>query len=410
MRRVVVTGVGAVTALGHTVEDTWKAVCEGKSGIANVTAFDTSAMSVHFGGEIKDFNPDGYLLAKEVRKIDRFIRYGMVAGIQAMQNSELEVTDQNRHRIGVAMGSGIGGLDFIVRNQQTLENGGPRKVSPFLVPGATTNMLPGYFSIRYGMRGPNFSVTTACATATHNIGLGARLIRYGDADAMVVGGAEAMLTPLGLAGFCSARALSSRNDAPAEASRPWDKDRDGFVLSDGAGVLVLEEYESARARGANIYAELTGFGMSGDAYHITSPAEDGHGAKQAMLATLQDAKLNADKVDYINAHGTSTRVGDVAESQAIEAVMGGHADNIAVSSTKSMLGHSIGATGAIEAILSLLAIRDSVAPPTINLDNPDENCNLNYVPKVAQERTIKHVLSNSFGFGGTNCSLLFSHV
>ncbi|ARN75537.1 beta-ketoacyl-ACP synthase II [Oceanicoccus sagamiensis] len=406
-RRVVVTGLGLVTPVGNDVNSTWQNIVNGKSGIGPLEQFDVSAYSTRFGGSVKDFDVTDYMTAKDARKMDTFIQYGMAAGIQAIEDSGLEVTDENAGRIGVAIGSGIGGVSYIEENYQKLINSGPRKISPFFVPGTVINMVAGNLSIKYGLQGPNFAITTACTTGTHNIGHAARVIAYGDADVMVAGGSEMSSTPLGLGGFAAARALSTRNDDPQRASRPWDKDRDGFVLSDGAGMLVLEEYETARARGATIYAELVGFGMSGDAYHMTSPPEDGRGAAASMRNAILDAGINVDQVNYINAHGTSTQAGDVAESKAVESVLGDAANSVAVSSTKSMVGHLLGAAGAVEAVFSILAIRDQVAPPTINLDNPDEGCNLNYVPYTAQEMTINYALSNSFGFGGTNGSLLF---
>ena len=351
-----------------------------------------------------------YLPAKDARKQDVFVQYGMVAGIQAFEDSGFEITDENAARVGCSIGSGIGGIGQIEKNSEIIRESGPRRISPFFVPGSIINMISGNLSVKYNLRGPNLAVVTACTSGTHNIGLGARLIALGDADAMLVGGAEMATTPVGLAGFSAARALSTRNDDPAAASRPWDKDRDGFVLGDGAGVLMIEEYEQARARGANIYAELCGFGMSGDAFHMTLPPEDGRGAADAMKNAIKDAGIALDKINYINAHGTSTNAGDLAESRAVESVLGSVAGQVAVSSTKSMIGHLLGAAGAVEAIFAILALRDQVAPPTINLDQPDEGCNLNYVPNTAQEREIHSVLSNSFGFGGTNGSLLFSKV
>ena len=351
-----------------------------------------------------------YFAVKDAKRMDLFIQYGIAAGIQAMRDSGLEITEEMSERAGVAVGSGIGGLQAIEDCKAVIDEKGPRRISPFFVPGSIINMISGNLSIMYGMKGPNFAITTACTTATHNIGFAARMIQYGDADVMLAGGAEKASTPVGLGGFCAARALSQRNDDPQAASRPWDKDRDGFVLGDGAGVLVLEEYEAAKARGAKIYAEVIGFGMSGDAYHMTSPPESGAGAQLAMQNALKDAELDVSELDYINAHGTSTLVGDLAESQAMEAVMGSSAKNVAVSSTKSMTGHALGAAGALEAVFSILAIRDQVAPPTINLDNPSEGCVLNYVPHTPQEMQIRHALSNSFGFGGTNGSVLFSQV
>jgi 3-oxoacyl-[acyl-carrier-protein] synthase II len=407
-RRVVVTGLGMVTPLGNDVASTWDGIVQGRSGIAAIEHFDVSAYSTRFGGSIKDFDIAAFMSAKDARKMDTFIQYGMVAGIQAIENAGLEVTAENAHRIGAAIGSGIGGLGLIETNHSLLESKGPRRISPFFVPGAIINMIAGNLSIKYGLQGPNVAITTACTTGTHNIGFAARMIAYGDADAMVTGGAEMSSTPLGLGGFAAARALSTRNDDPQAASRPWDRDRDGFVLSDGAGMLVLEEYEFAKSRGAHIIAELIGFGMSGDAYHMTSPPEDGRGAAAAMRNAINDGAINSEQVDYINAHGTSTPAGDIAESRAIETVFGANAGQLAVSSTKSMIGHLLGASGSVEAIFSILALRDQVAPPTINLDNPQQGCNLNYVPHSAQPMAMRYALSNSFGFGGTNGSLLFA--
>lgn len=409
-RRVVVTGMGAVTSVGHTVEASWESILAGKSGAADITAFDVSAYSTRFSASVRDFDVSPYLSPKEARKLDVFVQYGMAAGIQAMQDAGLEISDANATRIGCAIGSGIGGIGQIEKNTEIVNSAGPRKISPFFVPGSIINMISGNLSVKYGMQGPNLAIVTACTTGTHNIGLGARLIAQGDADVMLVGGAEMATTPVGLGGFAAARALSTRNDDPAAASRPWDRDRDGFVLGDGAGVLLLEEFESAKARGAHIYAEVSGFGMSGDAYHMTLPPEDGSGAARAMTNALSDAGLAPDAIDYINAHGTSTQAGDLAESRAIESVLGSAAASVAVSSTKSMIGHLLGAAGAVEAIYTILALRDQVAPPTINLDNADEGCRLNYVPNTAQQRSIRHALSNSFGFGGTNGSLVFSQV
>ena len=409
-RRVVVTGVGMVSPVGNNVEDSWAAVKNGKSGIAPITSFDVSAYTTRFGGSIKDFDVSQSIPLKDARKMDLFIQYGMAAGIEAITDSGLEVTDENRGRIGAAIGSGIGGIGSIENTREILETRGPRKISPFFVPGSIVNMIGGNLSIKYGFQGPNIAIVTACTTGTHNIGVAGRMIQMGDADVMVVGGAEMATTPVGLGGFAAARALSTRNDDPEAASRPWDKDRDGFVLSDGAGVLVLEEYEFAKARGAKIYAELSGFGMSGDAHHMTSPPADGSGAAAAMQNAVKDAGINAGDIDYINAHGTSTNAGDLAESIAVETVFGAAAQDVAVSSTKSMVGHLLGAAGAIEAVFCVLSIRDGVAPPTINLDNPAEGCNLNYVPHNAQEKTIDIAMSNSFGFGGTNGTVIFNRV
>jgi len=402
--------MGMVTPVGHTVDETWASILAGKSGAAPIEAFDVSAYTTKFSSSVKDFDITPYLAVKDARKMDTFVQYGMAAGIQAMSDSGLEVTEANAARVGCAIGSGIGGIGQIEKNAEIVKNSGPRRISPFFVPGSIINMIAGNLSVKYGMQGPNLAIVTACTSGTHNIGLGARLIALGDADAMLVGGAEMATTPVGLGGFAAARALSTRNDDPEAASRPWDQDRDGFVLGDGAGVMVIEEYESAKARGANIYAELVGFGMSGDAYHMTLPPEDGRGAAAAMQNAVRDAGIPVDQINYINAHGTSTNAGDVAESRAVESVMGNAAGQVAVSSTKSMIGHLLGAAGSVEAILSILALRDQVAPPTINLDNPSEGCNLNYVPHTAQEMTINSVLSNSFGFGGTNGSLIFSKL
>jgi 3-oxoacyl-[acyl-carrier-protein] synthase II len=402
--------MGLLSPVGNTVESAWQALLNGKSGIALIDSFDTSAYTTQFAGLVKDFDVSQYFAVKDANRMDLFIQYGISAGIQAMRDSGLEVTEENAERIGVAIGSGIGGLQSIEDCKATVDEKGPRRISPFFVPGSIINMISGNLSIMYGMKGPNIAVTTACATATHSIGLAARMIQYGDADVMLAGGAEKASTPVGLGGFCAARALSTRNDNPQLASRPWDKDRDGFVLGDGAGVLVLEEYEAAKKRGAKIYAEVTGFGMSGDAYHMTSPPENGSGALQSMFNTIKDAKLNSSDIQYINAHGTSTRAGDLAETRAMKTLLGASANSVAVSSTKSMTGHALGAAGALEAVFSVLAIRDQVAPPTINLDSPDEECTLNYVPHTAQTMKIQHALSNSFGFGGTNGSILFSRL
>ncbi len=397
-----------VGPLGNTLDENWSGVLAGKSGAAPIESFDVSAFSTRFAATVKNFDPTPYMPEKEARKMDVFLQYGMVAGIQAVEDSGLEVSETDAPRVGACIGSGMGGIAAIENNAMLIAEKGPRRVSPFFVPGAIINMVAGNLSIKYGMKGPNLSTTTACTTGTHAIGLGLRTIQYGDADVMVCGGAEMVTTPVGLGGFCAARALSTRNDDPQAASRPWDRDRDGFVLGEGAGVLVLEEYERAVARGAKIYAELTGFGMSGDAFHMTSPPENGAGAALSMQNALRDAELNAGDVQYINAHGTSTPLGDKAEIAAVHSVFGSAADKIAVSSTKSMTGHLLGAAGAIEAIFSVLALRDQVAPPTINLDNPDEACKgVNLVPMEAQAMSIDAVLSNSFGFGGTNGSLIF---
>lgn len=410
IRRVVVTGLGMVTPVGNDVSTTWSGILNGASGIGPIESFDVSAFSTRFSGAIRGLDIEPYLELKEARKLDLFIQYGMVAGIQAFNDSGLVVDESNAHRIGAAIGSGIGGLSQIEKCLEIVQTSGPRRVSPFFVPGSIINMIAGNLSIRYGLQGPNLAFVTACTTGTHAIGMAARLIRYGDADVMLAGGSEMATTYTGLGGFAAARALSTRNDDPTAASRPWDRDRDGFVLGDGAGILVLEELEYARRRGATIYAEVSGFGMSADAHHITQPPEDGRGALAAMRNALQDASLNPDQVQYVNAHGTSTPAGDVAESRAIQQLMGDAADRVAVSSTKSMIGHLLGAAGAVESIFSILALRDQVAPPTINLDNPGPGCELDYVPHTARQMPIQHVLNNSFGFGGTNGSLVFSRV
>ena len=406
-RRVVVTGMGAVTALGLDTQSTWTGVVNGKNGVRAIEHFDASAFSTRFSASLQDFSVEGYIEPRDAKRMDLFIQYGMVAGIQAMRDSGLEITEANQDRVGCNVGAGIGGIGLIEKTSLLMNKSGPRKISPFFVPGSIINMVAGNLSIEFNLRGPNLAMVTACTTGTHSIGLGARLIAAGDADAMLVGGAEMGTTPAGLGGFAAARALSTRNDDPSAASRPWDKERDGFVLGDGAGVMLIESLESAQARGANIYAEVVGFGMSGDAYHMTSPPEDGRGAALSMRNALASAGMNVDEVDYINAHGTSTPAGDVAETLAIKSVFGDHSYDLAVSSTKSMIGHLLGAAGAVEAIFSTLAIRDGVAPPTINLTNPDDDCDLNYVPGTAQERDIKVAMSNSFGFGGTNGTLIF---
>ncbi len=406
-RRVVVTGMGIVSPVGSTVETAWGHILAGRSGIGPVTAFDVSNFPVRIGGAVRDFQVEQYLPVKEAKKMDAFIHYGIGAAVQAIRDSGLEITEANAERIGTYIGAGIGGLPGIEEGHAAFLKGGPRRLTPFFVPRSIINMVSGNLSILYGIKGPNLAIVTACTTGTHSIGLAGRLISYGDADVMIAGGAEMATTPTGLGGFAAARALSVRNDEPEKASRPWDRDRDGFVLSDGAGVLVLEEYEHARRRGARIYAELIGFGMSGDAYHMTLPPPDGDGARRAMVNALRDAEINPDVVDYINAHGTSTPAGDKIESNAARAVFGDHAYRLAMSSTKSMTGHLLGAAGGVEAIFTVLAIRDQVAPPTINLDHPEEGCDLNYVPHTAQQRPIRVALSNSFGFGGTNGTVIF---
>jgi 3-oxoacyl-[acyl-carrier-protein] synthase II len=409
-RRIVVTGMGMLTPLGADLESSWQGLTAGKSGIAPIQSFDTTDYSVRFGGHVPEFDISDYLPPKEARRMDGFMQFGLVAGIQAMRDSGLEVTDENRDRIGVAVGSGIGGIVTIETCHDVVNNRGPAKVSPFFVPSCIINMIAGHLSIMYGLQGPNIAITTACTTGTHNIGFGARLIASGDADAMVVGGAEKSTSPTTMAGFAAMRALSTRNDEPERASRPWDRDRDGFVLSDASAVLVLEEYEHAKARGARIYCELAGFGMSADASHITSPSENGQGAARSMQNALNDAEIPASEIGYINAHGTSTVLGDIAETMAIKTVMGSDAKKVAVSSTKSMLGHALGAAGSVESVICVLALRDQVAPPTINLDNPDEACDLDYVPHRAKETPIRAALSNSFGFGGTNGTLIFKQL
>jgi len=409
-RRVVVTGLGLVTPVGNTVDTTWKALLSGKSGIAPITKFDASEFTTRFSGSVKDFDVEQYLTKKDARKMDLFIQYGMAAGIQAIQDSGLDMSKENPGRVGTAIGAGMGGMWLIEQNHSALINSGPRKVSPFFVPSTIINMISGHLSIMFGMKGPNFAVTTACTTGVHNIGFAARTIAYGDADVMVAGGAEDVTSPLGVAGFGAAKALSTRNDDPTAASRPWDKDRDGFVIGDGAGVMVMEEYEHAKARGATIYGELVGFGMSGDAFHMTSPPSDGAGAAAAMVNAINDAKLSLEQIGYINAHGTSTPAGDKAEAAAVKSVFGDHAYKVLVSSTKSMTGHLLGAAGAVEAIFTLLALRDQAVPPTINLDNPDEGCDLDFVAHTARDVKMDYALCNSFGFGGTNGSLLFKKV
>jgi 3-oxoacyl-[acyl-carrier-protein] synthase II len=409
-RRVVVTGLGIVSPVGSTLASAWENICAGRSGIRPVTAYDVSQFSVKFAGTAQGFDVTQYLGPKELKKMDTFIHYGVAASIDAMRDSGLEVTEENCERIGVAIGAGIGGLEGIEKNHKALLERGTRKISPFFVPSSIINMISGNLSIIMGLKGPNMATATACTTGTHNVGESARKIAYGDADVMIAGGAEMASTPLGLAGFAAARALSTRNDSPETASRPWDKDRDGFVLGDGAGILVLEEYEHAKQRGAEIYCELVGFGMSGDAYHMTQPSKGGEGAARCMRNALQDAGLNPEDVDYVNAHGTSTPVGDVAETMAIHKAFGAHASHLAVSSTKSMTGHLLGAAGGIEAIFSVLSMRDSVIPPTINLDNQDSDCDLDYVPNVARQATVNVAMSNSFGFGGTNGTLIFKKL
>lgn len=407
MRRVVITGLGMLSPLGNDPETTWQNLLLGKSGIGDIEHFDTSLYPTRFAGLVKDFDAQDYMERKEAKKMDLFIQYGVAAGVQALKDSGLEISEENAQRIGVAVGSGIGGLGLIEQNHEKMLKTSPRKLSPFFVPSTIINMISGHLSIMYGLKGPNISIVTACTSGVHNIGHAARMIAYGDADAMVAGGAEKASTTLGMGGFGAARALSTRNDAPQQASRPWDKDRDGFVLGDGAGVLVVEEYEHAKARGAKIYAELVGFGMSGDAYHMTSPPADGAGAALAMQNAINDAKLDKSKIGYINAHGTSTPAGDIAETNAVKSVFGDDAYKLMMGSTKSMTGHLLGAAGSVEAIFTIQSLVNNIVPPTINLDNPDEGCDLDYVAHTARDAKLEYALCNSFGFGGTNGSLLF---
>jgi 3-oxoacyl-[acyl-carrier-protein] synthase II len=409
-RRVVITGLGIISPVGLDVETAWKNILAGKSGVSRIDHFDASDLSCQICSRVKDFDASLYMPEKEVKKRDYFIQYGMAAGIQAIQDAGLQVTEANADRIGLAIGSGIGGLPFIEKYHSVLLDSGVRRISPFFIPGALINMISGLLSIEYGMKGPNISLVSACTTGTHNIGMAARSIAMGETDVMVAGAAEMATSKLGIGGFAAMRALSTRNDEPEKASRPWDKDRDGFVLGDGAGVVVLEEYEHAKARGAKIYAELIGFGMSADAHHMTSPDPEGKGGAAAMVAAIKDAKIQHNEVDYINAHGTSTPAGDELEIMGIKRTFGDHAYQLAVSSTKSMTGHLLGAAGAVEAIFCILALRDQVAPPTINLDNPSEGCDLNLVPHQAQPMKMNVAMSNSFGFGGTNGTLIFKKV
>ena len=409
-RRVVITGLGIVSPVGNNVKDSWENILAGKSGINTLTNIDTEGQSVKFGGSVKDFNIADYLKPKDAKKMDTFIHYGMAAGIQAFEDSGIDVTEKNSERIGVAIGAGIGGLGTIEKTADLYREKGAKRISPFFVPSSIINMISGNLSIKYGFKGPNFAIVTACTTGTHNIGDASRLIEYGDADVMIAGGAEMSTTNCGLGGFAAARALSTRNDDPSTASRPWDKDRDGFVLGDGAGVVVLEEYEHAKARGANIYAEVSGYGMSGDAYHMTLPSKGGEGAARCMKNAMRNAGINADQINYINAHGTSTPAGDQAETDAAKLALGKHAHNIVMSSTKSMTGHLLGAAGGIEAIFTALAIKDQVVPPTINIINQDPDCDLDYCANEARDMTIDHAISNSFGFGGTNGTILLSKI
>jgi len=409
-RRVVVTGLGCISPVGNTVATSWDALLAGQSGIATITKFDAAAFSTHFAGEVKGFNIEDYIPGKEARHMDTFIHYGMAAGMQAMQDSGLAVTETNAERIGVIVGSGIGGLPLIEQTHAELTSRGPRRISPFFVPASIINMISGHLSIKYGLKGPNLAIVTACTTGLHCIGEAGRLIEYGDADVMIAGGAESTVSPLGLGGFAAARALSSRNDDPATASRPWDTDRDGFVLGEGAGVMVLEEYEHAKARGAKIYAELLGFGMSADAHHMTAPLEDGDGARRCMVSAMRNAGVNADQINYINAHGTSTPLGDVAETVAIKRTLGDAASKVVVNSTKSMTGHLLGGAGGLESVFTVLAIHHQISPPTINIFNQDPACDLDYCANAAREMPINVALKNSFGFGGTNGSLIFAKV
>lgn len=409
-RRVVVTGLGMIAPVGLDVKTSWENILAGKSGIQPITHFDVSDFTTRFGGPIYGFDVTQYVPKKDTKKMDEFIHYGMAAGIQAWEDSGLVVTEENCRRMGVAVGAGIGGIGGIERAYGTYLKSGPRRISPFFVPANIVNMVAGDLSIKFGLKGPNFSIVSACSTGSHNIGEAAWMIRHSRVDVMIAGGSEMATTPVGLGGFAAARALSTRNDDPQAASRPWDKDRDGFVLSDGAGVVVLEEYEHAKARSARIYAELIGVGMNSDAYHMTAPSEDGSGAKECMQYAMEDAGINPEQIDYINAHGTSTPAGDVAETKAVKAAFGDHAHKLCVSSTKSMTGHMLGAAGGAEAVFTILALQDQVAPPTINHDNPDPECDLDYVPNTAREMKLDIALSNSFGFGGTNGTLAFKKV
>ena len=408
-RRVVITGLGILSPVGNSVSDSWQNILKGTSGVADITKFDTEGFETKFAATV-NYDPENYLDKKDIRRVDEFIQFGLIASDECVKDSRLDLEKEDLKRIGVSIGSGIGGLGTIENNKITLQSKGPKKISPFFVPGAISNMVSGYASLRYGFKGPNISIASACSSASHSIGYSFRSISYGDADIMLTGGAEMATTPLGMSGFNAAKALSTKNENPQSASRPWDKSRDGFVLGEGAGCLMLEEYEHAKARGANIYAEIVGFGMSADAFHITAPPEEGEGAALAMSNALLDANLNQTNIDYINAHGTSTLSGDIAETLAIKSVFKDSAQNLIVSSTKSMTGHLLGAAGAIEAIFSILAIRDNICPPTINLEDPDEGCDLNYSANQATQRNISYSLSNSFGFGGTNASLIFCDV
>lgn len=409
-RRVVVTGMGMLSPLGNTVDETWKSILKGESGIGPITHFDTEQFTTRFAGEVKDFDPKQYIPAKDVKKMDRFIQLGIAASKQAIEDANLTIDESNAHRAGAAIGSGIGGLQLIEENHIKMVKSGPKRVSPFFVPSTISNMISGFLSIMEGLKGPNLTIVTACTTGVHNIGVAARTIAYNDADIMIAGGAEASITPLGMAGFAAARALSSQNENPQAASRPWDKGRDGFVMGEGAGIVVLEELEHALARGAHIYGELAGFGMSGDAHHMTSPPENGEGAASSMLNAISDAGITPKEIGYVNAHGTSTPAGDTAELRAVKTVFADQSSDVMVSSTKSMIGHLLGAAGSVEAIFTLLALRDKMAPPTINLDNPDDECDIDLVAHTAKPFTKAYALCNSFGFGGTNGSLVFKRL
>ena len=409
-RRVVVTGMGMISPLGNDMASSWDGIINGRSGLGPITSFDVSQFTTRIAGEIRNFDPSAFMTAKDVKKMDAFIHYGIAASLMAMDDSGLEVTDENAERIGALIGAGIGGILGIEEQTAKYLEGGPRKISPFYIPSTIINMLPGQLSIMKGIKGPNFSAVSACATSNHSIGMAMRMIQYGDADVMVAGGAERGSSPTSVGGFCSMKAMSTRNDDPAAASRPWDKDRDGFVLGDGAGILVLEEYEHAKARGARIYAELAGFGASSDAYHMTAPSENGEGPARCMKSAMKDAGVNAEQVEYLNAHGTSTPLGDLAETLAMKRALGDHAYKTMVSSTKSMTGHLLGAAGGVEAVFSVLAIHHGIIPPTINLETPGEGCDLDYVPNVAREKKIDVAMSNGFGFGGTNGTLVFKRI
>lgn len=407
-RRVVVTGLGCISPVGNNIADTWASILAGKSGIATITKFDATPFTTHFAGEVKGFNIEDYIPAKEARNMDTFIHYGIAAGVQAFQDSGMVVTEENADRIGVIVGSGIGGLPLIEETKEVLIARGPRRITPFFVPASIINMISGNLSIKFGLKGPNLAIVTACTTGLHCIGTAARMIEYGDADAMIAGGAESTTSPLGLGGFASARALSSRNEDPSTASRPWDKDRDGFVLGEGAGVMMLEEYEHAKARGARIYAEVLGFGMSGDAYHITTPTVDG--PRRSMLHALKNAGVNPDQINYLNAHGTSTPLGDKNETDAIKAAFGDYAYKMTINSTKSMTGHLLGGAGGLESVFSVLAVYNQVSPPTINIFNQDPECDLDYCANIARDLPIQFAMKNSFGFGGTNGTLIFGKM